>query len=74
MRGAISSLPNTPLWRDAQLKDRNKFTLLLPSAIVLVVRWRNTPYWTLLTISSYSVQKQYGGCAKSIFTFLFLRS
>jgi hypothetical protein len=30
MGGTVIPLPNTPLWRDAQLKHKDKFTLPLP--------------------------------------------
>jgi hypothetical protein len=33
MRGSIPPLPNTPSWRDAQLKHRDYFTLTLEGLI-----------------------------------------
>jgi hypothetical protein len=35
MSGAISLLPNTPSWRDAQLKYRDNFTFYLLAELVL---------------------------------------
>jgi hypothetical protein len=36
MSGVIHPLPNTPSWRGAQLKHRDKFTLPLPSPMSII--------------------------------------
>jgi hypothetical protein len=36
MLGAIPPLPNTPLWRDAQLKHRDNFTCTLVVMLLYV--------------------------------------
>jgi hypothetical protein len=37
MRGAIPPLPNTSLWRGAQLKHRDSFSFIVVVVVVVVV-------------------------------------
>jgi uncharacterized Tic20 family protein len=37
MSGAVPPLPNTPSWRDIQLKNRNNFTIIVIIIIVVII-------------------------------------